>query len=207
MAAFAWSPQRENAALWWAQAQMSIDEIAAKVGVDRRTLFTWRQHPDFQARCNAERDAITAEIRRVGIADKNNRLANLNHLYKLHAKLVNDRADDKQLADAPGGTTGLVVIDVKRVSLDSDDPKGAKTTEVAEYPYDPAVSREMRELMKQMAIELGEWQATDDPSGLELRAAVAKTAERSEGYVDPDDNPADVTSLGCDTSDGDCPDE
>lgn len=189
MSAFRWTPQSEEAVMLLARGQLTQEEIGQKVGVARRTVNTWFSNPEFRARYDEEIGLIRAEVRRVGIADKNNRLAAYNARHKWLNKLISDRADDHRAEGEPGASTGLLARDIKRVASETDEGKPT-TVELVVWKFDHAPLAELRNLEKQAAIELGEWQTTDDPTGLDIRAAMKATAEKSAGYVDPDDDDA-----------------
>ena len=63
-----WTPMREEACrLILSGQRLSKEEIARRVGISRRQLYNWRQHPEFAARVEARltelRAAITAYFR------------------------------------------------------------------------------------------------------------------------------------------------
>lgn len=114
--------------------------------------------------------AIAAELaalRREGVAIKQVRLDALNARWWLMQRVIAERAG--AYGDAPGGATGLIVGRLKRVELEytssdvkqaaedgSEPPREWLVRERWEYELDAALLREMRELEKQAAQEVGE---------------------------------------------------
>lgn len=98
---------------------------------------------------NAEVQEAIAEwrdqIRKQGIADQTFRIERLNELDHRYWSLIEARAE--QYDHIPGGNTGLLVR----------QEKATADGVIVEYVADVAVTREIRELQKQMAQELGEW--------------------------------------------------
>ncbi len=166
-----WSSRMEEATLLVAQDELSNEKIAARVGVCRQTLQVWKRTPRFAARVQELRDAMAEAVKGRGIVERENRVAALNDRWeKLHA-IIATRA--KELADVPGGDTGLLVHRIKRVRLYmdtlDDDSEGDATparrrrrrpagvAQVAEYAVDVRLLKELREHEKQAAKELGQW--------------------------------------------------
>lgn len=149
MNAFTWNPNSEKAAQLIADGQLSLGQIAEEVGVDRRTLWNWRQIPAFAARVEEHLDEFRDEVLRRGIAVRERRVKALNHRWNQMQALINARAE--AMADVPGGSTGLLAHDVKGIG------KGADFERVDVYLFDAALLRELREHEKQAAQELGQW--------------------------------------------------
>lgn len=127
---------------------------------------------DIQGEIQAWRD----EIKRQGIADQTFRIERLNDLDRRYWDLIEARASE--YVNVPGGVTGLIVRQFR------PDGDGGFLTE---YVADVAVTREIRELQKQMAQELGEWTEKRSITG-ELTfadlAALADEADAESGAVD-----------------------
>src|SRR5262245_16573423 len=71
---FRWTPARRKAAELLAQDALSHDEIAVHLTINPSTLTRWKRHPDFVAKVEASAAALAEEIRKEGIANKQNRL-------------------------------------------------------------------------------------------------------------------------------------
>jgi hypothetical protein len=151
MGRFAWTEKSEKAALLLAQANLTQSEIAEAVGIERMSLWRWRQNPVFKARVDELVAEFRDEIRRIGIADKMKRVECLNRHWRLMQRVIADRANSEEMQDVPGGHTGLLVKTVKGVG------KGDDFQLVTTYEVDTPTLREIREHMKQAAQELGQW--------------------------------------------------
>lgn len=138
--------KREQAAQLIAEARFELREIAEKIGVDRVTLYRWKQSPAFAARI-AEIEADFAEAaKKRAISRKDYRVNTLANLQSKLLEVIEARAADPTLADIPGGPTGLVVRQAK-VSGDSV---------VYEYAVDTGTISELRRVQEQAAKELGQ---------------------------------------------------
>jgi AcrR family transcriptional regulator len=134
-----------------AEAKLTHDEIAKRVGLSRQAVYAWRKKPEFAAEVERALDERRREIRRTGIADLEARVAALNDRWTRMRRLMEARADDPSMAKVPGGTTGLLVRTVKGLG------SGEAFTLVEEYAVDTGLLRELREHEKQAAQELGQW--------------------------------------------------
>lgn len=91
------------------------------------------------------------------IAQKHRRVDVLMNQAERIQQLRDARAAD--LATVPGGDTGLIVRQMKSVGF------GENNTLVEEYAFDAALSRELRETLKQAAQELGQWSEKQEVDG------------------------------------------
>lgn len=152
-----WTKKRTRAAQLVAEDRLTDDEIAAELGISRRSLACWKKHPDFAARVaeivESMRQAILAE----GIANKQNRIDALNERATLMRQVIAERAAD--MVGIPGGGTGLMVRTYKAIGT------GEFARQVEEYAVDTPLLREMREHEKQAAIETGQWEEKSQVSG------------------------------------------
>ena len=148
---FSWTPPRTRAAELVADDDLSDEQIAATVGVSRRTLHTWRQHPEFMARVQERREAQRKAIEAKGIADKQNRIAFLNERHAALRQVVQERGEHESMADVPGGKTGYVVRTMRAIGV------GANQQTIEEYAIDTGLLKEFRAHEQQAAQELGEW--------------------------------------------------
>lgn len=151
---FEWNEARIKAAQLTAEDKLSDDEIAEQCGVKRRQLARWKAEPKFQARVKEILAKTADSLQKKGIRDKERRLAKLDRLARRIELVMRERAAD--MADVPGGQSGLLVRDYKG---------GQIMTEI--YKFDAAMAKEYREAMKQAAIELGEWTEKRELSGTE----------------------------------------
>lgn len=151
MPEFQWDENRRLAAQLIAEGELADKEIAARVGVSRQSLWKWRQEPEFTAGVEAEIDRINTSLRKRAISHIERRVASLNERWLRLWKVVEERAGAPEMALAPGGTTGLLCHTQK--SLGS----GETATIVDEYEVDAGLLKELREIEKQAAQELGQW--------------------------------------------------
>jgi hypothetical protein len=215
--------QQEEAAALVASDHLSDEAICQQVGVRwRRTLWKWRQLPEFAAAVEQHRATFRAAVRERGIALMERRIDRLNRTWLRLQQVVEARAEAHADEDAPGASTGLLVRQVKLVKVydagelvpteideelegqpqggalrrrrkdpppdlsirklletgilpganddvvfDVEDYKGGvlysakKSVQVVEWTLDKALLQELREVEKQAAIELGQWQADE----------------------------------------------
>lgn len=146
---FKWTKQRLRAAQLLAEDSLTGEEIAQELGVNRATLHRWSVRPEFAARIAEINEATAAALIKKGVRVKANRLEKLNTAVEKIEALIAARASD--MKTVPGGETGLLVRRKKIIG------SGENAQSIDEYQADMAVIKEYRELLKQAAIELGEW--------------------------------------------------
>jgi ParB-like chromosome segregation protein Spo0J len=151
MADFKWTEPAELAAELVAEGELSLDAIAERVGVARSTLRRWRQHPQFNARVDEALAGFRAAIRSNGLAVRERRVKALNDRWKKLLQVVEERAVDPARQNVPGGKSGLLVHNVKGVG------KGDDFRVIDLYEVDTGLLRELREIERQIAQELGQW--------------------------------------------------
>lgn len=152
---FRWNPAREKAAALLASPDQTSETIGKAVGVTARQIDNWRAHPDFRVRVAEHVAAQTAAIQVKGIAARENRVAAYNDRWERMQRLLAARAAGMGQDEIEGGDTGLLVRKVKTVQLLNG--VSITRTEAFEYELDAALLREMRELEKQAAMEVGQW--------------------------------------------------
>jgi len=172
---------KEKAAQLVADGRFGDAEIAAKVGVSANTVFNWRKNPPFAVRV-AEIVAEYSERRiKRGLALKANRIAGLTSLYNRLEMLLDLRGSRAEFAFVPGYASGLLSIS-EVAPLKTDQPNSTNGAATAEGPQeseqaaaaDPLITavlngqarvkfsvdhdtvREMREILDQVAEEMGE---------------------------------------------------
>jgi hypothetical protein len=149
--AFEWTEERLRAAQLLAEDRLSDEDIAAECGVNRRTLATWKLHPDFKAKKAAILEEMERSIVHLAIAQRHKRVRILDDLQERYLKVLAARAADPELRELPGGDQGLVVKTLKVIGM------GPNAQTVTEYEVDPIIPREVRALQEQAAKELGQW--------------------------------------------------
>jgi len=138
--------RQEKAAVLVAEDYRSDEQIAAKVGVSKRTLAFWKRQPQFVERVDGIVRELAAMARRRGIARRERRLAVLQETHNRLLQVIEERAADPTLAEIPGGTTGLIV----RKPVTSMGVVAGY-----EYTVDTGTIRELRAVQEQAAKELG----------------------------------------------------
>jgi hypothetical protein len=141
------SQQRKAAALL-AEDELTDDRIAEAVGVGLRTLGHWKKRPDFLDAITEHTQRVQAAMLRLDIAKRHKRVEKLNRLEEKLFTVIEARAVD--MADIPGGETGVLVRQVKQIG------SGPSAQIIEEYPVDAGLIREIRALQDQAAGELGQ---------------------------------------------------
>lgn len=153
-ALWAWTEPRRRAALLLAEDELTDDEIASELGVNRATLWRWKQHPEFAAQVAAHVAELGDAAARYAIARKRRRVKALDDRWRRLHQVIAERG--AAMRGVPGGSTGLLVRRVKSVGT------GPQQQIVEEYEVDGTLLREAREHEKAAAIELGQ---LDLPAG------------------------------------------
>lgn len=189
---FRWTKPREDAAVLLAEDLLTDAEIGARVGVTDRQMRTWKLHPEFAARVQslaremgdaAKRHAISRKARRVqGYDDRRRRLL----------EVVEARAGD--MPGVAGGPTGLLVRTVKVVG------SGPAAQVVEEYAVDTGLLKELRELEKQAAVELGQWTEKREHSVNDIDAAIERELSRLTNSLPSRGSDASTAAEGGRTS-------
>lgn len=154
-----WTAQRRQAAVLVAEDRLTDEKIAATLGIGRTTLHTWRQHPEFAARVAELVGDMAAVVQTLAIADRHRRVADLDDVRRRLLQVLAERAGDGEMADVPGGTSGVLTHTIKIVGV------GQNAERVDEYAVDTALLRELRATSEQAAKELGQWSEKVDHSG------------------------------------------
>lgn len=161
---FPWSTRSEEAARLVADDTLTNAEIADEIGVARATLQRWKTHPEFIARVSLEFAEIQKRARRNGIARLDRRVKAANDRHARMTALIEARAAEMK-GEVAGGETGLLVRQLKHVTVRVESTKDGKTAgppivtreEHYEYAFDAALVREIREVEKQVAQDVGQW--------------------------------------------------
>jgi transposase-like protein len=158
---FRWNADNRRAAQLLAEGKLTVAEVARKAKVNPKTLWDWRQEPEFAAYLKemvaqyatlAERFSIGRVAKRVEVLDQN---------WRDMQRLKKERGRSDEMQRVAGGRTGLLVHDVKTVG------SGEHARQVDIYRFDAALMREMRETAREAAEELGQrtgCTAEKDPS-------------------------------------------
>lgn len=158
MKVFRITDQHVMAAQLLADGELTNNAIAERLGITYQTLWNWRQHEDFAALVRENLARFRDDVRRRGIASLDRRVKALNDRWMRMQRVIEARADDPKYAEAPGGSTGLLVMTMKQIGSGDD------ADIVREFAVDTGLLKELREHEKQAAQELGQWTEKHDHS-------------------------------------------
>lgn len=196
------SQMLERAARLTYDGRMTETAIAGELGIARRTLVRWKASPEFRALIEQHRAAARQVEIQHTIADRRKRVGLLERrrhmLQEGFERIIAERGID--MADVPGGPSGLLVRRFKQIGSGKDVEK------VEEYQIDQgiiALSEELRALERQAAQELGQWDADQGPEGDEgftltdiaVLMRVAQRRVRSGGAYGDGDHPGVKTTT------------
>lgn len=146
---------------------LSQADVSLRMGEKLSTVRRWYDRPAFKQEVEGFVEAARAAILSQGIAAKQNRIDEYDRRWREMKALMKARAEWDVLSDVPGGQTGLLCRDFKGL--------------IPVYKVDAALLREMRELEKQAAIEVGDWTEKKELTGedggaipVSIEAAIAK---------------------------------
>jgi len=181
MAEFAWTKQREEAAQLVALGELSDTDVARKLEIGRTTLWEWRQEPAFMGRVDAIIEEIRVTFRRRAIGMMERRVARLNSTWLKLQQVIEERSIAPELQNVAGGKTGTVAHKVKGVG------SGDAFQLIDEYEVDIGLLKEIREIEKQAAIELGQWSVKVEHS--EGKPAPHRIADDDTRFLEGDEHP------------------
>lgn len=141
---FKWDARKEEASILLARGELTNEEIAEKLDMGIATLFRWKNYQEFKERVEELVTVFREEALKQEIGDLGKRLKRYNKRWQQIDQLIKERSTAEKNQNVAGGTTGLLAMDVKG--------------EVNVWKFDAALLKEERELAKQAAIELGQWE-------------------------------------------------
>ena len=110
---------------------------------------------------DAEIHATNAALRRRRISHVEQRVASLNDRWVRLQRVIQARSVDPNCLRGAGGDTGMLAHKVKMIG------SGENAMPVDEFEVDTGLLKELREIEKQAAIELGQWEEKQAISGLQ----------------------------------------
>jgi hypothetical protein len=152
---WAWNASRELAAQLVADGQLENTVIAARAGVTASSFERWKLQPEFAARVADHVAAFRKRITASGIATKEGRIAVLKARAAAIRGMLHARGTNPAMAMAFGSTVMQKGIQVKKLKSIGSGPFAR---EVEEYAVDTGTLSEERDILKQVAIEMGDWQ-------------------------------------------------
>ena len=153
---FPWTKVRTDAAVLVAENALNDADIADRLGVSRKTLFRWRQHPEFSARVADHVSDFEASTLRYEITRRRRRVAALQGRWEKLQAIVEQRAGCFG-DDAPGADTGLLVRQYRSIRSGTSESGDPEYETVTEWVLDAPLLKELRETEKQAAQEVGQW--------------------------------------------------
>lgn len=144
---------QEQAAVLVAVGELTTEEIAAEIGVTDRTIYNWKSEDVFKARVEENKEEIRKRVFSEGIADLSNRVRRYNKRWNQIDQIFRERSQEPLDILQPGVSTGLLRKITRTVTTKAGD---CIQTEWFE-PESPLLKEE-RELAKQAAQELGQWE-------------------------------------------------
>lgn len=133
-----WNPLRHQVARLLGEGLQSERAIAQMCGIDRGTIRCWKAIPAFQERIQWWRDLIASIMLKHAIARRSHRILAKQRRYEKANDLMEARA--REHAGAPGGETGLLVRNLKKIG------SGDNVETVEEYVFDAALFKAINDL-------------------------------------------------------------
>ena len=146
MRAFA-NPLKERAALLLAERRFDYAEVALRIGITVRTLWTWRRDATFKERVAEIAAELSEAAMGRAIGNKAYRIKVLADKHSDLLAVIEARAADPEMGKVPGGSTGLLVRKVVA---------SAGKHICYEYAVDTPLLKELRGIQEQAAEELGQ---------------------------------------------------
>lgn len=151
--------KQQNKLLEWAAEGLRLDEINERAGrLDPPFEVEWLQLKHARKRASKRfselREEFEQEAFNEGLARRAVRLREKMSRHALLKKVISERGDHVSMQDAPGGKTGMLALDYK-----------GKDADRAVYKLDAALLKELRDLEREIAIELGQWAERKEISG------------------------------------------
>ncbi|MGE0539735.1 MAG: hypothetical protein AB7R89_06115 [Dehalococcoidia bacterium] len=194
--------KRDRAVALLARGDRSHEQIATELKIASRTLRNWLSDPAFAAELEAAKGAIRDALCAEGVAAKQNRLDSYRDRHQRMQQVIEARADANRKRNvvvqsgqgkdldfdgytAAGAETGIMVHTVTYL----------KDGRREEWAIDTGLLKEMRELEKQAATEMGQWDDGKANAVLKHLDLTKLTAEQLERIANGDD-PIQVLLAG-----------
>lgn len=173
-----WTEAEQLAAELLAKGQDRREDIAQQVGIGVATLYRWMKNTEFMDEVNSRVEVYRNAVRLHGIGQIHRRVAAQHSRWERMQRVIQERGDDPEMANVPGGSTGLMVRTYKSVG------SGDNATVVEEYSFDGSLSKAILEVERQAAQELGQWtektEISGDPDKPPILVTVLKTVSTDD---------------------------
>lgn len=146
-----WLSRHDVAVALVAEDILTDEQIAEQIGKTKRQLEKWKLDDRFRAEVAAHRERIREAVLTSSIADQVRRVQALDERWLKMRQVIAERAADPTLAEKPGGTTGLIVRQLKGLG------KGDDFQIVEVFEVDVGLLKELRAHEEQAAREVGQW--------------------------------------------------
>lgn len=161
-----WTKKRALAAELIAEDELTDEQISLKLGVHRNSVSRWKRCQEFRDRISELTAAHAKDVFNRGIARREKRVAARQDRWQRGIQVIQERAADPEMQNVPGGKTGLLVRQVKSVGFGKDSQI------IEEYAVDTGLMRELSNLEKETAQDLGQWSEKTDASGNNVNISV-----------------------------------
>jgi hypothetical protein len=147
-----WTRQKELAAKLAAGDDISDERIAQELGIYTRLLYRWKKEPEFLERVEELREAFRRKILGTRFCRKEARVQVRTQLVDKCLQIIEERAKWPGMEKIPGGTTGMVLPQVRNVN--------GKI--ITEYATDTATEGVIRANLREIAHEIGDWKSVNE---------------------------------------------
>lgn len=117
------------------------------------------KNTEIQARLKELQEAVSERLVEAAISTKEERMRMYADIQRRLWLIVQERGQDASLKAVPGGKSGFIVRQIKAIG------SGATQKVVPEYSADVSLSREIRAVAEQAAMELGQWSEKHEFTG------------------------------------------
>jgi hypothetical protein len=131
-------------------------EIAQLVGVTKRTIERWKKNIIFAERVQEISKELIANALKHKLARIDRRIGFANDVHERLWQIIQARSVDPELANVPGGTTGLIRKKLKCVG------QGNNQAMMESYDVDFSLIRELRAIESQVAKEMDRVSKTEE---------------------------------------------
>ncbi len=103
---FTWNAQRKEVAKLLAVGELTEAEISVQCKLDQKTIYRWKQIPDFWAAVLEIAKQLGGVALRYAVGRRERRIRNLNDRLDQMYEIIRERAAEADMQDVPGGQDG-----------------------------------------------------------------------------------------------------